>query len=145
MEKSSILWFVNRARIIASTHKIYKQEITNLREKFFKNGYPMKFVDDVIVRSININKDCTKQKLSSSDFKNIVKVPYLGKPSNEYKKKLEKLLNNYIDDFKVIFITTKVSNYFINKDKTPYELKSNVVYDYKCSYDKSIQYIGFTS
>ena len=59
--------------------------------------------------------------------------------------KLEKLLNNYIEDFKVILTTTKVSTYFNNKDKTPYELKSNVVYEYKCSYDKSIQYIGFTS
>ena len=45
----------------------------------------------------------------------------------------------------MIFTTTKVSNYFSNKDKTPHELKSNVVYEYKCSYDESIQYIGFTS
>ena len=54
--------------------------------------------------------------IKSSDFKNIVKVPYIGKLSNEYEKKLEKLLNNYIEDFKVIFTTTKVSNYFSNKD-----------------------------
>ena len=52
---------------------------------------------------------------------------YIGKASNEYKKKLKKLLFNYIEDFKVIFTTTKVSNYFSNKDKTPHELKSNVV------------------
>ena len=52
---------MNRARIIASTPKIYKQEITNLKELFF-NGYPKKFVNDVINRSININKDCTKTK-----------------------------------------------------------------------------------
>ena len=38
-----------------------------------------------------------------------------------------------------------MSNYFNNKDKTPQELKSKVVYEYKCSYDESIQYIGFTS
>ena len=133
---------MNRARIKALTPKIYEKEITNLKEKFFKNGYPIKLVNDVIDRSINLNKDCTKKKLSSSDFKNIVKIPYIGKASNEYKKKLEKLLINYIEDFKVIFTTTKVSNYFSNKDKTPHELKSNVVYEYKCSYDESIQYIG---
>ena len=80
-----------------------------------------------------------------SKFKNILKVPYIGKASNEYKKKLEELLTNYIKDFKVIFTTTKVSNYFYNKGKTTHELKSNVVYEYKCSYDESIQYIGFTS
>ena len=44
-----------------------------------KNGYPIKFVNDIIDRSINFNKDCTKKKLSSSDFKNVVKVPYILK------------------------------------------------------------------
>ena len=74
-----------------------------------------------------------------------MKVPYIGKPSIEYKKKLEKLLNSYIEDFKVVFTTSKIGNYFSNKDKTPHELKSNVVYEYKCSTDESIQCIGFTS
>ena len=37
-----------------------------------------------------------------------------------------------------------MSNYLSNKDKTPHELKS-MFYKYKCSYDESIQYIGFTS
>ena len=58
---------------------------------------------------------------------------------------MEKILNNYIEDFKEIFTTTKVSNYFSNKDKIPHELKSNVVYEYKYFYDKSIQYFGFNS
>ena len=71
--------------------KIYEQEITNLKEKFFKHGYPIKFDNDVIDRSINLNKDCTKKKLSSSDFKNIKKVPYIRKAIDDYKKKLEKL------------------------------------------------------
>ena len=78
--------------------------------------------------------------------KKILKVPYIGKPCTEYKKKIEKLLNSYIENFKVIFITLKIrGNYFSNKDKTPDELKSNVVYEYKCSKDMGIQYIGFTS
>ena len=45
-------------------------------------------------------------------------VPFIGKASNEYKKKLEKLLINYIEDFKVIFTKTKASNYYTYKDKT---------------------------
>ena len=98
-----------------------------------------------IFSSINNSKECTNEKLVSSNFKNILKVLYIGKPSIEYKKKLEKLLNNYIEDFKVIFTTSKVGNYFSNQDKTSHELKSNVVYEYKCYKNKSIQYIGFTS
>ena len=50
-----ILWFLNIAKIIAPTDTIYKQEITNLKEKLFKNGYPKKFVDDVIERSIYLS------------------------------------------------------------------------------------------
>ena len=41
--------------------------------------------------------------------------------------------------------TNKISNYFSNKDKTSHNLKSNVVYECKCSKDKSIKYNGFTS
>ena len=47
--------------------------------------------------------------------------------------------------FKLIFTTTKVNNYFSNKDKTPHKLKLKLFYEYKCSYDESIKYIGFTS
>ena len=82
-----------------------------------------KFVDDVVERSIKNNKEWTNEKPNSSNFKNILKVTYIGKPSSEYKKKLERLLNNYIEDFKVTFTTSKVGNYFSNKDKTPHELK----------------------
>ena len=54
-------------------------------------------------------------------------------------------MGNYVEDCKVIFSTTKVGNYFSNKEKTAHELKLNVVYGYKCSKDDSILYIGFTS
>ena len=70
---------MNKARITDFTHKIYKHEITNLKEMFYLKHYPKEFVDDVIERSMNINIDCTKKKLSSSYFKNIVKVQYIGK------------------------------------------------------------------
>ena len=60
-KRALILWFVNRTRTIACRHKIYKQEFTNLKEKFFKNGYPKKFINDIIERSININKDCIRK------------------------------------------------------------------------------------
>ena len=46
--------------------------------------------------------------------------------------------------FKVIISNTKLGNYFSNKEQTPHELKSKVVYEYKFSKNESIQYIGFT-
>ena len=88
-KRALILWFMNRAKIIASTDTIYKQQITNLKEKFIKNCYPKKFVDDVIEISINYSKECINEILNSSNFKNILKVPYIGKPSIVYKKKMK--------------------------------------------------------
>ena len=144
-KRALILWFLNRAKTISSSDALYKQEITNLKEKFAKNGYPKKFVDEIIERFDRNNNNCHNEKLKSSEFRNIIRVPYIGKPSMDYKKKLEKLMRSYVEDFKVIFTTTKVGHYFSNKEQTPHELKSNVVYKYKCSKDESIQYIGFTS
>ena len=143
-KRALILWFLNRAKTISSSDALYKQEIINLKEKFVKNGYPKKFVNEIIER-FNMNNNRHNEKLKSSEFRNIIRVPYIGKPSIDYKKQLEKLMRNYVEDFKVIFTTTKVSHYFSNKEETPHDLKSNVVYKYKCLKDESIQYIGFTT
>ena len=87
-KRALILQFLNRAKIIASTNTIYKQEIANLKKKLIKNCYPKKFIDAVIEISINNNKHCTNKKLNSSNFKNILKVLYIGNLSSKYKKKL---------------------------------------------------------
>ena len=115
-----------------------------MKEKFAQNGYPKKFDDQIIERLDMINSGCHNEKLKSSDFRNIIKVHYIGKPSIDYKKKLAKLVRNYVENFKVISSTTKGGNYFNDKEQTPHELKSNVVYEYKWSKDESIQNIGFT-
>ena len=45
----------------------------------------------------------------------------------------------------MIYTTTKIIKYFSNKEKTPHEFKSNIVYEYKCLKDQDIHYIGYTS
>ena len=74
------------------------------------------------------NSDCHNEKIKRLNFRNIVKVPNIGKPCIDYKTKIEQLVRNYVEDFKVIFSTTEVGKYFSNKEQTPHELKSNVVY-----------------
>ena len=54
---------------------------------------------------------------------------------------LERLIWEYVDDLKVVNNTTKVSNYYNNKEK-PHELKSNVVYEYQNLKNKSIKTIN---
>ena len=55
-KRSLISWFLNRAKTISSSDAIYKEEITNLEEKF--NSYPKKFVDKIIERFHMNNSNC---------------------------------------------------------------------------------------
>ena len=66
----------------------------------------------------------------------------IGKVTFGYKKKLENLITKYVNDFKVIYTTTKISKYFSNKEKTPHEFKSNIVDEYKFLKDQDIHYFG---
>ena len=76
-----------------------------------------KIVDEILEKFDMNNSDSHNEKLKISDFKNSIKVPYIGKPSMEHKKKLEKLIRKCVEEFKVIFSTTKVGNYFSNTEK----------------------------
>jgi hypothetical protein len=57
---------------------------------------------------------------------------------------LIKLFKSLNCDINIVFTTTKVSNYFSLKDRTPHCLKSGVVYLYRCQVDPDITYIGKT-
>lgn len=47
-KRALILWFLNKAKTIASNDTIYKKEIIKLKRIVHKNSYTKKFVDDVI-------------------------------------------------------------------------------------------------
>ena len=74
-----------------------------------------------------------------------LKVPYIGRPSLLFRKRIKNLFEGVCDNLKVVFSTTKVHDYFVTKDRTPKPLLSNVVYQFTCLRDSSIQYIGFTN
>ena len=79
-----------------------------------------------------------ERKLSSLNFRNIQKVSFIGIPSKKYleARKTNKQQCRRLDNYSL-----RIDNYFSNKDKTSYELKSNLVYEYYCSKDKSNQHI----
>ena len=83
-----------------------------------------------------------ERKLGSLNLRNIQKVYFIGIPSKEYLEARKTNKQQYRRLYKYFL---RVDNYFSNKDKTSNELKTNVVYEYKCSKYKGIQYIRFTS
>ena len=71
------------------------------------------------------------------------KIPYIGKNSEQVQKKLSKICQQFSKeaDLKIIFTSFKINNYF--SAKTPYFLKSFLVYKFVCAKCNSC-YIGET-
>ena len=48
-----------------------------------------------------------------------LKVPYIGRPSLLFRKRIKNIFEGVCDNIKVVFSTTKVYDYFVTKDRTP--------------------------
>ena len=72
-------------------------------------------------------------------------IPYIGKPSHTFSKKLRALIKNKFNvNMNIYFKSFKVGNHLQLKCSTPTELSSNVVYKFSCPCD-TISYIGYTT
>ena len=74
-----------------------------------------------------------------------VRVPYVGKISKSFGKRLKSLLDKGGQQTKIIYQTTKVQNWFSLKDPDPKEITSQVVYEFECRGDQDTRYIGYTN
>ena len=147
-KRGLIFGALNRAKMICSTQELFSKEVFKLRDIFSRNGYSNIFFNKVL--------DSFNQKFSVSgsqcvsekrviNFNLILKVPFVGPPSHEFKNKISNL---FFNDLRIeifpIFTSTKLSDYFSLKSQTPKILASNVVYKYTCVCDTSLTYIGKT-
>ncbi|XP_057290203.1 uncharacterized protein LOC130612883 [Hydractinia symbiolongicarpus] len=111
-----IYTLLHRCFKICSSWSIFHHEVIRIKDIFIRNGYPELFIDKV-------------------------------KPSLQTRTKLEKLFKSTLHCCKlsIVFRThTRLSNFFRFKDLLPKELKSGVIYKYKCS-GCNATYIGETS
>ena len=60
-------------------------------------------MNEVVQHFEDKNKDYPKEKLKQPDFRNVIKVSYIGKPSIDWKRNLEKLITEYVEYFKKYF------------------------------------------
>ena len=112
-----------------------------------KNSFPMVLIRKVMAgygKNVIPSIDTTEEA-ETIDIR-YFKLPYIGEYSITVKQKLSKLIALYCDnvDARVIFTSSKVGQYFSNKDKIPQELQSYVVYKFKCGCCGAT-YIGETS
>ena len=69
-------------------------------------------------------------------------IPYVGKPSIRFQRKLERGFRQHNVRIMVAFNTTKVGSHFCLKLRCSHLFRSNVVYRFTCSDDRNISYIG---
>ena len=75
------------------------------------------------------------QSNPESDKTRFYELPQIGKYSEQVQKKLSKICKQFCKDtdLYIVFTSFKINNYFSNKDKTPYFLKSILVYKFVCA------------
>ena len=128
--------------------------LEDLKTKFLNNNYPKKLVETKIneIRARNFQKSVSRieyeekfKNLDYSDFQNIT-LPFTdfkcGKIAFEIKSLIRKICPNFTLNFS--FTNIKLKNFIspLLKPKISKELKSGLIYEFKCPCSES--YIGET-
>ena len=117
------------------------------------NGYPAAFFDGILQRFVTRTENNNSSGLSSSsegdeelDTRYVVfRMPYLGRPSRIFAKKLATLVGDGLGvRVRVVYTSLKVQSFFRLKSVTPHRLLSCVVYKFDCVSNPNVSYVGQT-
>ena len=157
---STISSMIYRAIRICSSFELIHEQFQVIKDIAIQNGYPIKFVNAQIKKTLGRYFDKTNgtqiystKKTANTETDNTIKktqilvdIPFYGKPTNILGKRLinlAKSINPKIHVQPIQRPSLSISNYFQVKDKIPKELQSNIVYRVNCSNCES-SYIGKT-
>ena len=143
---SLIFCLLHRAYSICSSASLFTAEVCTLCNMFLSNGYPKKLFNSVYRRfmaRLNSPNPAAQDTVDANSCVYLI-IPFFGKVSEIMKNRLRLLCNRYQLNAKVVFKPFKVANYFSLKSRCPKPLKSMVVYQFTCSVDQNISYIGRT-
>ena len=146
-KKGIIFGALYRAKIICSNRDLFIKEVEKLRNIFWKNGYSTSFFNRIYeaFEQKQMLDDVVDPVKEEVDMRYILKIPYVGGLSHDFKSKIVKLFYEELRiDIVPVFNTFKVSNYFTLKSRTPKLLMANVVYKFTCLCDTNLTYIGKT-
>ena len=126
---SLINCFLNRAYIVSNTWSVFHDEVAKLTEVFKDNGYPQKVFDNCVSKFLDKKRLVVENHQDDNQTNNIVIfcIPYIGHPSRNFKRVMSKISKRINLETRIVFQTFRVGNYFSLKDRTPLELKANVV------------------
>ena len=144
---NAVSTMVYRAVQICSSYKALHAEFQFIRKISKKNGYPSAFVESIIRRQLNIKytPPTPPPPTLNTDIV-VLKIPYLGKESQAYRKRVTSAVAKQysLKNVRVVYdLSGRIGRNFKVKDSVPDELKSGVVYEATCSQCNQ-SYVGQT-
>lgn len=144
-----IFTLLHRAFMISYNFDIFHEEVCNLKNILLRNSYPLFVIDKCVLKFMDrlYTPKPTPQQTQKSGRSVICSLPFLGKMSLQVKSKLQNIFKECLPGVKinVIFKSQfRMSNMFQFKDKIPFNIRSFVVYQFKCS-SCNASYIGETT
>ena len=118
-------------------------EITRLISTFYNNGYPKTFCERIVEEFL-----ANKTEISENEEKPsaLLKIPYCGKPSLLFAKRMRRLIKIIANvELKTVYTSTTVGSHFMLKDATPHSITPRVVYRFTCLKDSDTNYVGYTN
>ena len=136
---------LHRAKMICSSDILFFAEVNKLRSLFLANNYANNFFYKILKQFLD-SFSCATTNCDDDTDKHFVKIPYVGAGSKRFLKQLSELVTcKFGVEICVISAIYKVGHYFQLKSATPITLSSNVVYQFVCSCDTNLSYVGMSS
>ena len=122
----------------------FHEEVKYLSDTFRKNQYPQHFIDRCVKTFLDkkLNPD-TDAEVEKEEL--LISLPFMGKYSNDLKKKLKALASTHLQsNFRISVVWSSgrmIRSFFPFKERLPMHLRSKILYRFKCDGCNSI-YIG---
>ena len=128
---------------ICSDWTKFHEKLSFLKQVFFKNGYPLSFIDNCFKTFVDKLFIKRPQLITVEKKTLFLSLPYLGEISLQTRTKLRKSLKGLLNSCKLQTVfksKRKLSNVFRIKDRLRSDLVCGVVYKYTCSRCNSTYY-----
>ena len=143
-----------RIFILTVDWRKFHEEVKFLSDTFRKNQYPQHFIDRCI--KLFLDKKLNPDTGTEVEKKELtVSLPFVGKYSNDLKRKLKALASTHPQsNFKISVVWSsgrKISSFLSFKERLPVHLRSNILYRFTCdgcnviSYAKKISHFSKNS
>lgn len=137
---------LHRAYKVCTSWQLFHSEVDKLRRMFAENNYPIKIFNSVVDKFMSsvLTSGRSSGPEQAVDSCITLVLPFFGNASRVLQQQMKLLCRRHGINYRIVFKPFKISQYFSLKSRCPSPLQSMIVYQFSCSKDSSITYIGKT-